>query len=182
MSLYTKQGDFGETSLASGERVTKCSARLEAYGELDELNAALGFVIASLLPVMDTDRRLLLEVQKKIFIASSWLATLPGSAIAIQLPRLMSEDITSLETAIDRRERATGPLCKFILPGGSEQSARLHLARTICRRAERHIVATGIEEDEQFIIICAYINRLSDYLFALARYANRLNGVSDIEI
>lgn len=183
MSLYTKHGDCGETSLASGERVSKCSARLEAYGELDELNSALGLAIVSLPPTMDVDRLLLFEVQKNIFTASSWLATLPGSAITLRLPRLFPEDVGFLETAIDRLEQATGPLRKFILPGGSEQAARLHMARTICRRAERRVVAANLpNDDEQFSLICAYINRLSDYLFALARYANHVQNEPDIEV
>lgn len=182
MAIYTKHGDGGETSLASGERVLKCSARLEAYGELDELNAVLGLAIVSLPQSMDVDRLLLFEVQKNIFTASSWLATMPGSAVMLRLPRLYPEDVSYLETAIDRLEQATGPLRKFILPGGSEQAARLHLARTVCRRAERRIIAIGIDLDDQFDLICAYINRLSDYLFALARYANHINNEPDIEI
>lgn len=182
MALYTKHGDGGETSLASGERVSKCSARLEAYGELDELNAALGLAVVSLPADMDVDRLLLFEVQKNIFTASGWLATLPGSAIALRLPRLYPEDIEYLETAIDRLEQAAGTLRRFILPGGGEPAARLHLARTICRRAERRLVAADLEDDAQFSLVCAYINRLSDYLFALARYANHVQHVPDIEI
>lgn len=182
MPLYTKHGDSGETSLASGERVSKCSARLEAYGELDELNAALGLSIVSLPADMDVDRLLLFEVQKNIFTASGWLATLPGSAIVLRLPRLYPEDIAYLETAIDRLEQTTGTLRKFILPGGGEPAARLHMARTICRRAERRIAAAALEDDAQYSLICAYINRLSDYLFALARYANHIQHEPDIEI
>lgn len=181
MTLYTKHGDCGETSLASGERVAKCNARLEAYGELDELNSVLGLALASLPKDLDTDKQILLNIQKNIFIASSWLACMPGSAITQRLPKLEHAQTTALEEAIDRLESATGPLRKFILPGGSEQAARLHLARTVCRRAERRIVATG-EHNENFALIYAYINRLSDYLFVLARYANKLNGRLETEV
>lgn len=182
MPLYTKHGDGGETSLAGGERVSKCSARLEAYGELDELNAALGLAVVSLPADMEVDRRLLFEAQKNIFTASGWLATLPGSAIALRLPRLYPADLEYLEAAIDRLEQAAGTLRRFILPGGGEPAARLHMARTICRRAERRIVAAALADDAQCSLICAYINRLSDYLFALARYANHVQHVPDIEI
>lgn len=184
MALYTKNGDHGETSLASGERVPKHSARLEAYGDMDELNSAIGFAIAALPPAMDTDKQLLLTVQKIIFTASSWLASTPGSAILQHLAKITTEDTAQLETAVDRLEQATGPLRKFILPGGSEPAARLHLARTICRRTERRILAINLNltQDEHTALICAYINRLSDYLFALARFANKVNGEPDIEI
>lgn len=181
MAIYTKHGDCGETSLASGERVAKCSARLEAYGELDELNSFIGFALAGLPEILTVDKQLLLSIQKNIFTASSWLASTPGSSIIQHLPRLEPGQITMLEEAIDRLENATGPLRKFILPGGGEPACRLHLARTVCRRAERRVTAMG-ENDEHFLLICAYINRLSDYLFALARYANQINGKPDMEV
>lgn len=182
MAVYTRTGDSGQTSLASGERVAKCSARLEAYGEIDELNSVLGFAITALKPDMDVDRLLLFEVQKNLFTASSWLATMPGSAIMLRLPRLCADDVTYLETAIDRLDGELLPLRSFILPGGSEAASRLHLARSVCRRVERRVVAAELPRDEQYNLICMYLNRLSDYLFTLARYANHKSGKPDIEI
>lgn len=182
MPIYTKNGDCGQTSLASGERVAKWSARLEAYGEIDELNSVLGFAITAFTQDMDVDRLLLFEAQKNLFTASSWLATMPESAIMLRLPRLCTEDVTYLETAIDRLDQELAPLKRFILPGGSEAAARLHLARSVCRRVERRVAALELPQDEQYRLIRMYLNRLSDYLFTLARYANHKNGKPDIEI
>lgn len=181
MGIYTKTGDCGQTSLASGERVAKNSARLEAYGELDELNAAIGLALSGFAPELDADKELLTAVQKDIFTISSWLACTPQSPLLERLPKLSQNAVTDLENAIDRLETATGPLRKFILPGGSESAARLHLARTICRRAERRTV-TVEEQSAEFALICAFVNRLSDYLFALARFANYAAGMPDTEV
>lgn len=182
MTIYTKGGDLGQTSLCSGERVAKCSPRLEAYGTVDELSSVLGWVVAALPETMPESKLLLQEIQRNLFTASSRLATSPDSYIMVKLPRLDTEEIMILENAIDAMDEELPKLKKFILPGGCEAASRLHIARTVCRRTERCVVELADGDDEQFRLICAYLNRLSDYLFTLARYANFMAGKADLEI
>lgn len=169
MKIYTRSGDKGKTSLFGGERVSKSSVRLHAYGTLDELNALLG--LSSAMPDLDaTLRGQLLEIQSLLFTIGADLATpINSNASIIRTDALYAE---KLERWIDALDETLAPLTQFILPGGSEAGARLHLARTICRRAERWIVELGEQEPVSGGVIVV-VNRLSDYLFTAARYANK---------
>ncbi len=171
MKIYTRTGDAGETSLFGGARVPKDDPRIDAYGTVDELNAFIGVARAtwSRSPI---DAQLA-AVQSDLFDAGAQLAS-PGSA---QFRGVDPQRVTSLENSIDAMERELLPLKSFILPGGSLAAAHLHAARTICRRAERLVVALGDEQAKNTIV---YLNRLSDYLFVAARYANRRQGVEDV--
>lgn len=174
MKIYTKTGDKGETSLYKGGRVPKDAPRLEAYGTLDELNSVLGQALA-VLPDGEWQAALVSElqkVQKDLFSVGAMLAT-RGEALPAW--HIVEADVTLLEEAIDRMETELPPLTTFILPGGHPVGAALHLARTVCRRAERGVV--GIAREEALHpLIGIYLNRLSDYLFVLARYANKRLG------
>ncbi len=175
MKIYTRVGDKGRTSLFGGTKVSKSSIRLHAYGTLDELNAALGLVVTcSDLP--ETLRGQLIEIQSILFTIGADLATpLESKANIIRTDALYAE---KLERWIDEFDLTLEPLTRFILPGGSEAGARLHLARTICRRAERLIVELGeVEPISGGVIIV--INRLSDYLFTAARHANKVIGKAE---
>ena len=168
MKIYTKTGDRGETALFGGERVPKDALRIEAYGTVDELNSVLG-IIRSLNPERKLDT-ILLKLQNELFVVGADLAT----PIAIRrsiIPRIHRSNVTSLEKLIDRFEKPLQPLKAFILPGGSPVASYLHFARTVCRRAERHAVRLSRNEDVGVAVI-VYLNRLSDLLFVLARYAN----------
>lgn len=166
--VYTKTGDLGETSLVGGRRVSKSSLRVDSYGEVDELNSVLGIVQSI---VNDGEIKELIEsIQNGLFIMGGDLATPDNSEIGV--PRIDSEMIEKFESLIDKYVREVGDLKEFILPGGSEPSSFLHLARTICRRAERKIVALNQEEKINSNLII-YINRLSDLLFMLARVINK---------
>ncbi|MFN3429771.1 MAG: cob(I)yrinic acid a,c-diamide adenosyltransferase [Candidatus Sericytochromatia bacterium] len=171
MRIYTKTGDQGETSLYKGGRVPKDSPRLEAYGTLDELNSVLGQALSFMPVSTDWAEPVLVQarrVQKDLFSLGAMLATLGDQPPAWHV---VPEDITALETAIDRMEEDLEPMKTFILPGGHPAGATLHVARTIARRAERAIV--GVQRDDSIDpLIIQYVNRLSDYLFVLARYVN----------
>lgn len=175
MKLYTRTGDAGQTGLIGGGRISKDVLRLDAYGTVDELNAALGLVAC-----LDAQwARRLAAVQSELFVIGSHLAAPDGGTANVTLPTLPEEAVGRMEGEIDRAEEALAPLASFILPGGSEASARLHLARCICRRAERLCVALSREAPvEKEIII--HLNRLSDWLFAHARLANHEAGVADV--
>jgi cob(I)alamin adenosyltransferase len=175
MKIYTKTGDDGTTGLIGGERVSKSDRRIECTGSIDELNASLGW--AAVTAKKDLLEKLRL-VQNELFVLGSHLATPQGNPPA-SLPPLEEAGISRLEMEIDLAETQLPPLRNFILPGGCETSARLHLARTICRRAERLLV--GFSHDRpvpKFML--TYLNRLSDWLFVQARLANQLEGVPDI--
>ncbi len=174
MKIYTKTGDAGETGLWGGLRVRKDSARIKAYGNVDELNAVLGIVRAAALPAgLDP---LVERIQNELFVLGSDLAT-PGDSARI--PRIQESYIAQLEQEIDQFETELAPLKNFILPGGTMAAAQLHLARTICRRVERNIITlAGLEEITPFVL--PYVNRLSDWLFVLARVANARAGVPDV--
>lgn len=174
--IYTKTGDSGETGLLGGARVRKDDLRVEAYGTVDELNAALGCVSAlSPLPEIAT---LLTRLQEILFELGAELAT----ATTAKAPPAPIGDglIHELEQAIDTLESGLDPLRSFILPGGSQVAAALHLARTVCRRAERRLVAMFAEEAASRPAPLVLLNRLSDLLFVMARYANHAEGISDI--
>lgn len=168
MKIYTKTGDKGETALFGGERVPKDALRIEAYGTVDELNSVLG-IVRSLKPEKKLDA-ILLKLQNDLFVLGADLATPIASRNSI-IPRIQRSNAVSLEKIIDRFEKPLQPLKAFILPGGSPVAAYLHLARTVCRRAERHVVRLSRNEDTGSSVMI-YLNRLSDLLFVLARYAN----------
>ena len=174
MKLYTKRGDDGSTSLVGGRQVSKDNLRVAAYGDVDEANAAVGVVIAT----CDDDKTggILRQIQSELFVLGTQLATLERD-----LPQAaVSEDqVTQLERWIDEASDETPPMNSFILPGGSATAAALHSARTVVRRAERTTVALALREPVAPAVM-AYLNRLSDLLFALARQANHRAGVAEI--
>jgi cob(I)alamin adenosyltransferase len=174
MKIYTRTGDDGTTGLWGGIRVPKDALRVQAYGTVDECNAAIGVArAAGLDPALD---QLLAEIQDTLFIVGSDLAT-PGEAATI--PRVSAEQAAQLEEAIDELEASLEPLRQFILPGGSPGAAHLHLARTICRRAERWVISL-VREEEINPQVPIYLNRLSDLLFVAARAANSRAGIPDV--
>jgi cob(I)alamin adenosyltransferase len=175
VKIYTKTGDAGETGLWGGLRVRKDALRVHAYGTVDECNAAVGLARAAGIEAgLD---QLLAEVQNQLFVVGADLAT-PGEGGAT-IPRVGAAAVTFLETSIDALEAELQPLQQFILPGGTPAAAQLHLARTICRRAERWVVSLAAEEalNPQLQI---YVNRLSDFLFVAARSANARAGTPDV--
>jgi cob(I)alamin adenosyltransferase len=177
MKIYTKTGDRGETGLFGGARVSKASERVETYGEIDEVNATIGLARAAGLDA-EVDRFLAL-VQSQLFDLGAELACTPGKEAKLGLPPISEEDVERIEGEIDRLELLLAPLRTFVLPGGSEGAARLHVARTTCRRAERRLVGLGASEDVREELV-RYMNRLSDYLFFAARNENRCAGIDDV--
>lgn len=176
--IYTRTGDSGETGLFGGGRVGKDDARVDAYGEVDELNAALGVARSLKLdPDLETLARTL---QEQLFTVGSVLATPHGSKAEAHIPRLRPEWITAMEQAIDRFDTQLPAMDAFILPGGTPQSAALHLARTVCRRAERRAVPLYRSGKIELQVI-SYLNRLSDLLFTMARMANHRAKVEDVK-
>tara|TARA_R110002124_G_scaffold194919_1_gene361950 strand:- start:5566 stop:6111 length:546 start_codon:yes stop_codon:yes gene_type:complete len=171
MKIYTKKGDNGETSLFGGQRVSKNSKRIEAYGTVDELNSVLGIAISH--GLNEKSKELLDAIQIQLFVLGSDLATPPSKKIKIN--RIGETEITFLENAIDELEKALDPLTSFILPGGSPAGATLHVGRTVCRRAERLAVDCA-QTDEISESAIKYLNRLSDFLFVLARFENKKSG------
>ncbi len=177
MKIYTKTGDRGETGLFGGPRVSKDAARIEAYGTVDELNSVLGITRAQG-PEADIDA-LLGQIQNDLFALGAQLAT-PNPA-AHQTAMVGPRQIAVLEAAIDRYEESLEPLAQFILPGGTPTAAHLHLARTVCRRAERRLVTLMRESAEPVAeVLLVYLNRLSDLLFVLARAVNHAAERPDI--
>ena len=178
MKIYTRTGDAGETALFDGTRVSKADPRVEAYGHIDELNAVLGQArAAGVDPALDAwlDR-----LQRDLFAVGAQLAD-PADRIAARVTKasLGSDDTARLERWIDEAETELPALRRFVLPGGTPAAAALHLARTVCRRAERHIVGLGPEAVDAGLL--AFVNRLSDLLFVLARLANARAGAADQE-
>ncbi len=183
MKIYTGTGDKGKTSLFSGERVSKADARIDAYGDLDELNSILGALVAQL---SAEEKRIaeLQQIQSDLFQAGAWLATSPDSALIDSLQAISAEQIAFLEKAIDRYEKELPVLRSFILPGGHITSAWAHVARTVCRRCERKVAplvsrSMKAKAAEPYQRLLVYLNRLSDYLFVLARQCNHIHGISD---
>ncbi len=173
MKLYTKRGDDGGTDLFAGQRTTKTDPRIIAIGDVDETNATIGLAIAVCGP--DEIKDILLEIQRRLFDLGADLATLDTTK-----PRRITQNHTEqLEKHIDTACDQLPAMKHFILPGGCELASRLHIARTVCRRAERACVAfQGRDADVDHAVI--YLNRLSDLLFALARRANQIEGVDDV--
>jgi cob(I)alamin adenosyltransferase len=186
MKIYTKTGDNGTTSLFSGERVRKNNPRLQVYGTLDELNSTLGLVIARLEKYQDLQSQLW-QIQTDLFKISTWVATLPGSENVKKLTPISGDRTIMLEKAMDDIQNSLPELKAFILPGGIVTAATVHIARTVCRRAEREFQsffqATEYPDyDENMNRISMYLNRLSDYLFCLARYLNFLENYPEKEL
>lgn len=174
MKIYTRTGDDGTTGLWGGIRVPKDTLRVQAYGTVDECNAAIGVArAAGLSQPLDS---LMARIQDLLFVVGADLAT-PGEASNI--PRVTDEQIVELEQAIDALESGLEPLRQFILPGGALAAAQLHLARTICRRAERWVVSL-VREEEINPAVPTLLNRLSDLLFVAARAANAAAGIADV--
>ncbi len=164
--IYTKTGDKGETSLIGGTRVPKYHERIEAYGTLDELNSFVGYLRDQLTD--EHQREVLLRVQENLFTAESLLATDPGKELSRVLPRLTEGDVLELEDEMDAMNLHLPALSSFILPGGHKLVSLCHVCRTICRRGERCVIKLAVDTEVDEILI-KYINRLSDYLFVLAR-------------
>lgn len=159
MKIYTKTGDAGTTALFGGKRVSKADARVDAYGTIDELNSYLGLLY---------QEDLIIQIQDRLFTIGAILATEPGNT-KVKVPHLSEDDIVVLEKAIDKMEESLEPMKHFILPGGHQTVSFCHIARTVCRRAERIVVS--LEDVDPLVI--KYLNRLSDYLFVLSRFLSK---------
>jgi cob(I)alamin adenosyltransferase len=177
VKIYTRTGDSGDTSLFDNSRVSKADPRVDAYGEVDELNAWLGLIRASGLDA-DFDEHLV-RIQRDLFAVGAQLAD-PTARLADRVTKafILDADVIRLEDLIDRLETEIPPLRRFILAGGSQPGAAVHVARTVCRRAERRIVALAPPVDP---LLVRYLNRLSDLLFVLARVVNHRAGVPETE-
>lgn len=176
MKIYTKTGDSGETGLFGGARVSKDSARVEAYGAVDELNAVVGLVRSE---GLDDDLESLLEgIQSELFDVGGELAAVPEKREKLSIPLVTEAEIEILEGAIDRADRELAPLTTFVLPGGVRAASLLHQARTVCRRAERRVVTLRGTEEVRLDVV-RYLNRLSDLFFTLARLVNHRANVAD---
>jgi cob(I)alamin adenosyltransferase len=174
--VTTKTGDAGETSLADGTRVSKSSARIAAMGDVDELNSLLGLVRTR--QHSERTTTLMGQLQHHLFIMGADLATPERAGAAPTIRRIAEDEVGALESAIEQLNSALPPLSEFILPGGSEAGASLHLARTVARRAERSVAAVAQQEPLNPLNLI-YLNRLSDLLFVLARQVNRDSGIPE---
>ncbi len=163
MKIYTRTGDAGTTSIVGGSRLPKDAPRIEAYGTIDELNSYLGLIVSDT-ATPAPERSLLIKVQNTLFNIGGYLAGMPD-------PGVTDLDIKELEDSVDSMDRQLPPLHNFILPGGTKLAAHAHVARTICRRAERRIIALAADM-ELSPVMMAFINRLSDWLYIFARYVN----------
>lgn len=165
MKVYTKTGDEGTTALFGGKRLLKSELRIEAYGTVDELNSFVGLVRDQ--PVNAHRQPVLIEIQDRLFTMGSMLATEPGNT-KVKIPSLNEEDITFLEKEIDEMDAKLPPMKSFVLPGGHTSVSYCHIARTVCRRAERLVIRLGQQENVSPLVV-KYLNRLSDYFFVLSR-------------
>ncbi len=171
--IYTKTGDDGSTALGSGERVLKTSSRIEAYGTVDETNAAIGMARLALPEDRQDVAGMLARIQNDLFDLGADLCVPDrGEPLPYAPLRLKEAQVERLEHEIDAMNGEMAPLASFVLPGGSKAGAALHLARTVCRRAERRVVQLGLEGEPVSEAVCRYINRLSDHLFVASRYVN----------
>jgi cob(I)alamin adenosyltransferase len=176
LKVYTRTGDDGTTGLGSGKRIPKDALRLDAYGSVDELNSVLGVAIA--VGLTGPLSSLLLRIQQELFVLGADLSV-PEEDKKERSLRLSEELVARLESEIDELSEPLSPLANFILPGGSAGAAHLHVARTVCRRAERLAVSLAREEEVNGVCV-HYLNRLSDALFVMARYENHGRGVEDV--
>lgn len=178
MKIYTKTGDKGTTSLIGGTKVSKAHLRIESYGTVDELNSCIG--LCKDLLTDEAGKKILLEVQDRLFTIGSSLACDPVKEPKMKIPDLKETDVELLEKEIDRMNETIPPMKNFILPGGHPTLSHLHIARCVCRRAERCCVRLEAEDQEVENIIIKYLNRLSDYLFVLSRYTGHQMNVEEI--
>lgn len=175
--IYTKTGDDGTTGLFGGSRVSKDNLRIEAYGTVDELNAVIGVVRTCVLPAQLEQQ--LGVISADLFTLGADLATPLDPPPTYEIPRITGDHVAELERWIDVYDAELEPLKTFILPGGTPAAAHLHVARTVCRRGERRVVALASQEDIGTAVL-HYLNRLSDFLFTASRVANASQGVADI--
>ncbi len=175
MKIYTKTGDKGKTSLFSGGRVLKSDLRIKAYGSVDELNSFIGMLSAC--EINHIFKEILIKIQHKLYNLGSLLAV--KGKVTYKLPEIKEEDVHFIETEIDILNKNLDPLKEFILPGGNKQVAQCHICRTVCRRAERELVELSINEDVDLLLI-RYLNRLSDFLFVLARAISKELNAEEI--
>jgi cob(I)alamin adenosyltransferase len=176
MKIYTKTGDKGTTALFGGKRVSKADLRIDAYGTVDELNSFIGLLRDQ--EVNQKRKKSIIEIQNTLFVVGSNLATEPGNT-KVKVPSLTESDIEELERAIDKMEEELPPLKSFVLPGGHQAVSFCHVARTVCRRAERLVIALNNQEPIDPAII-KYLNRLSDFLFVLSRKMSHEVGAEEI--
>jgi len=177
MKIYTKTGDKGTTALVGGRRVSKGDLKIEAYGTVDELNSWIGLVRDQ--AINESRRELLKEIQDRLFTIGADLASEPEQVRKKPVPSLIDDDITLLENEMDEMDTALTPLRAFVLPGGNQSVSFAHLARTVCRRAERLVIRLSAEEEVNPMIV-KYLNRLSDYLFVLSRKMTQELGSEEI--
>jgi cob(I)alamin adenosyltransferase len=175
MKIYTRTGDHGLTSLFGGKRVSKADLRIDTYGTVDELNSWIGLIRDQ--PVNGERKEFLLFIQDRLFTTGSILATEPGNT-KVKIPSLSATDIKNIENEIDKMEGQLEPMKSFILPGGNQSVSFCHVARTVCRRAERLTIALNSTEPVNELVI-QFLNRLSDYLFVLARKMSSELGIPD---
>lgn len=176
-SVYTRTGDGILTSIIGGERIPKYSLRLEAYGTVDELSSFIGNLVADD-SVIDEQRTDLIKVQNMLFNIGGYLAT-PPSIRKSEVAGLTQDNITEMENWIDTMDEQLPRLNNFIIPGGCKASAKANMARTVCRRAERRVLQLATEEEINMLVM-AYLNRLSDYLFVIGRYLNKFANFEEI--
>jgi cob(I)alamin adenosyltransferase len=176
--IYTKTGDKGGTSLIGGVRVPKNHIRIESYGTVDELNSYMGMVTD--MAQNETINEWIREIQDRLFTVGSVLATSPDKDVKMKLPDLHDADVVWLEQRIDEMNEQLPEMRSFILPGGNLASSTCHVARCVCRRAERICVAMQEQQEFMPVLIIQYLNRLSDFLFVLARYLGHINNAAEI--
>ncbi len=176
--IYTKTGDKGKTSLIGGTKVSKGHPRIESYGTVDELNSHVGLI--SDLVQDESCKNILREIQDRLFTIGSLLACDPEKETSLKLPGLVEKDVKLLESEIDRMNESLEEMKSFILPAGHVTVSSIHIARCVCRRAERACVNLQENKEELDRLIIIYLNRLSDYLFMLARYTAHLLGIADV--
>ena len=174
--IYTRKGDDGTTALSGGQRVAKDALRVSAFGTVDELNAVIGMALTS--GISGDMSEALREIQNELFHLGSDLSFREADKQQVELPQIEERHVAKLERLIDRLLEVVGPLKNFILPGGSQAAAYLHLARTVCRRAERDVVSLSHEEAVGPFVL-RYLNRLSDALFVMARYENYVQKIAE---
>lgn len=183
MKIYTKTGDSGTTALFGGSRVPKYHLRIESYGTVDELNSIIGLIRSQ--DIDEKSKKDLIQIQNQLFTMGSTLATDPAKAFLksgkerLKIEKVSENNILFLENAIDKMNESLPPITSFVLPGGNTEVSYCHLARTICRRAERRVTELNFHEEVDPVIL-QYLNRLSDYLFVLARKLSHDMGVEEI--
>ena len=177
--IYTKTGDKGTTSLIGGTKVPKSDLRIESYGTVDELNSWIGVVVDHIQDA--ATKQTLKEIQDRLFTIGSSLACDPDKEPKLKIPDLHEADIVFLEQEIDRMNESLPPMKAFILPGGAPAVSFAHVARCVCRRAERLCVTLQVENQYIEPLVLKYLNRLSDYLFVAARYIGQLQGAEEIQ-